>query len=62
MDHAQRNSDGLRLQHAGRGGTAAEVAETDIQPEIQAVHAPEASFLTNLLSGSWAPSVNFLQQ
>ena len=36
--------------------------ESDIQPEIQALHAPEGEFLTNLLSGSWAPSVNFLQQ
>jgi type IV secretion system protein VirB9 len=36
--------------------------ESDIQPEIQAVHAPEGDLLTNLLSGGWAPSVNFRQQ
>jgi type IV secretion system protein VirB9 len=36
--------------------------ETDVQPEIQPVHAPEDGFLTNLLSGSWAPSVTLQQQ
>lgn len=32
--------------------------ETDVQPEIQAVHAPEGDFLTNLVSGSLIPSVD----
>jgi type IV secretion system protein VirB9 len=32
--------------------------ETDVQPEIQSVHAPEGDFLTNLVSGALIPSAD----
>ncbi|WP_036279559.1 TrbG/VirB9 family P-type conjugative transfer protein [Methylocystis sp. ATCC 49242] len=35
--------------------------ETDVQPEIQAVHAPEGGFLTNFLSNGLAPSASLQQ-
>ena len=36
--------------------------ETDVQREIQAVHAADGDFLTNLLPSGWAPSLIFQQQ
>jgi type IV secretion system protein VirB9 len=35
--------------------------ETDVQPEIQAVHAPEGGFSTNFLSNGLAPSASLQQ-
>ena len=36
--------------------------ETDVQPQIQAMHAADGDFLTNLLPSGWAPSLIFQQQ
>ncbi len=35
--------------------------ETDVQPELQVVHAPEGRFLTNFLSNGLAPSASLQQ-